>query len=120
MWAFMQSEGGFMRKIKICSRHQNYKTPLIWTFAFPYAEYWCPACGAHEGMLGAGENVPWTWRLHHKYLKYKNASKRFLRANVILVCAYFRYKGKDIKPEEMPEKLRKYYEREAKNWRYRI
>lgn len=108
-------------EIKICYGHQDeQQTPLIWTFAFNGAEYWCPYCGASTGMLGGGDDVPWTWRLHHRYLKYKKASRKYLNAHSILCSSYFRYKGKNIKPEEMPPTLRKYYEREAKKWKYKI
>ena len=31
--------------------------PLIWTFFFAYAEYYCLNCGDHEGMMGAGDRV---------------------------------------------------------------
>ena len=43
-------------EIKICGCH-DYKVPLIWTFKFSGAEYWCPYCGHTTGMLGAGINV---------------------------------------------------------------
>ena len=56
--------------IKICDRH-DYQMPLIWTFAFNSTEYWCPYCGRKEGMLGAGEDVPFTWKLWNRYIKYK-------------------------------------------------
>ncbi len=107
-------------EIRICSGHQEYPTPLIWTFAFNGAEYWCPACGITEGMLGAGELVPWTWKLHHRHLRYLKRSKRFLRAKGVLICARFKYKGQWIEPEKMPNELRNYYIREAKKWRYKF
>jgi hypothetical protein len=107
-------------EITICSSHRQYPTQLIWTFAFPYAEYWCPACGKHEGMLGAGVAVKWNYRIHHRYLKYLKSSRKFLRAKGRLNCAYFKYHSRKIKPEEMPVKLRKYYEKQATKWKYKF
>lgn len=43
-------------EIKICANHKN-QVPLIFTFRFPGAEYWCPYCGYQSGILGAGINV---------------------------------------------------------------
>lgn len=45
--------------IKICSCHEK-QVPLLWTFKFNGAEFWCPACGYIGGMFGAGINVPVT------------------------------------------------------------
>jgi hypothetical protein len=106
-------------EITVCGCHDT-DVQLIWTFAFPYHEFWCPACGAHYGMVGAGRNAKWNWRIHNQYVKDLEQSRRFLTANGILCCAMFKYKGTYIKPLEMPEKLRKYYERESKKWKYRI
>jgi hypothetical protein len=106
-------------EVTVCDCHKV-DVQLICTFAFPYKEFWCPACGATYGMLGAGRDVKWNWRIHNQYIKDKIKSRKFLNANGVLVCVSFKYKGKDIKPSEMPLKLRKYYEQEAKKWKYRI
>jgi len=50
------------KEIRICDRHEK-QVPLIWTFAFPGSEYWCPYCGGNFGMLGAGEMVESTMSL---------------------------------------------------------
>lgn len=44
----------------ICPEHQNRETPLITTFAFPGAEYWCPHCGYICGMFDGAPKVPTT------------------------------------------------------------
>lgn len=43
--------------IRVCD---HCDTPLIWTFAFPYAERFCINCGHTGGMLGTGKNIPAT------------------------------------------------------------
>lgn len=32
-------------------------TPLVFTFAFAYSEYYCMGCGGTTGMMGGGERV---------------------------------------------------------------
>lgn len=105
-------------EVTICPYHRERTTQLIWTFAFPYKEFWCPACGAKWGMMGAGDNAKWTPTIHDRYVKDKERSNRFLNAVSTLNCAYFKYKGKDIKPSEMPDKLRKYYKNIISKWKY--
>lgn len=107
-------------EVTICSSHPEYPTQLIWTFAFPYAEWWCPACGKHEGMLGAGKDVKWTWAIHHRYLKHKKASRKYLRANGVLNCSRFKYRGKWIEPVNMPDKAKIYYRKQSKSWKYKF
>lgn len=41
-------------RMLICSNHQEYPTPLIFTFSFISAEYWCPYCGRKTGMFDGG------------------------------------------------------------------
>jgi len=78
-----------IEEIKICSRHSEYKVPLIYTFAFPHYEYWCPYCGAVEGMLGAGKNVDVTEVLIGRRAIYEKASKVYLSANGKLCCHHY-------------------------------
>jgi hypothetical protein len=47
------------KEIKIC----NCGAPLLWTFLYNGAEYFCLNCGYMAGMLGAGENVEATTEL---------------------------------------------------------
>ena len=107
-------------KIKICSYHRGKEeTPLIWTFAFNGAEYWCPACGMNEGMLGAGINIPSTKVLRNRLARYKQRSRTFLTANGRLICAQLKYKGEWIKFEELPQKSKTYWINRAKEWKYK-
>ena len=51
------------KTIRVCDICE---TPLIWTFAFPYAERYCLNCGAKGGMLGTGIDVDATQELEFK------------------------------------------------------
>ena len=66
-----------MKEIKICENHPEFEVPLIWTFAFNGAEYWCPYCGQNSGMLGAGEDVEETPELKERLKNIKNILKSF-------------------------------------------
>ena len=65
-------------EVRVCSDHQDYQVPLLWTFAFPGAEYWCPYCGHIHGMLGAGTIVLGNQDILERGHKYKEMSKDFL------------------------------------------
>lgn len=45
------------KELLVCERCEN---PLLWTFAFPGCEWYCPSCGAASGMLGFGKKVKLT------------------------------------------------------------
>ncbi len=108
-------------QVRICRNHQDKEeTPLIETFAFNGAEYWCPACGTTGGMMGAGELVPFTWWLHNRLIKYKKKSSRFLSARSSLICSELKYKGEWITPKELPERSRNYRKSVVKNWKYKF
>lgn len=47
------------KELKIC----NCGAPLLWTFLYRGAEYFCLNCGHTAGMLGAGINVEATIKL---------------------------------------------------------
>lgn len=64
-------------KIRICDNHTK-RVPLIWTFKFLGAEYWCPYCGFEGGMLGSGRVVNATQRLIDEAIKWKEEAKSFL------------------------------------------
>lgn len=112
-----------MEKIKICDRH-NYKVPLIYTFAFNGAEYWCPYCGVSEGMLGAGKNIeviPSEFeKLTGRKQIYIDTSQNYLDANGFLVCSARKFNGikierKDFSPN-MIDEVRKYIK--ENKWKY--
>ena len=67
-----------MSTIRICSRHDK-KVPLIYTFKFMGAEFWCPACGANYGILGAGDIVKSTKALEKSAIKWREKALPYLR-----------------------------------------
>lgn len=109
-----------MNDVRICDDHEDdYPVPLIWTFAFNGAEYWCPYCGANRGMLGAGELVTdEDGTLRKRLHNYKKISRKFLRAKGRQVCARTRYKGEMIKPRELPEESRQADINRIKRYKY--
>jgi hypothetical protein len=92
--------------IKICESHPDTPTPLIYTYAFMGAEYWCPFCGYNGGFFGAGTDVPETPELKKALEKWKAHTKPYLRALSLRVCHSFLYKGKRITYKEYPENLK--------------
>lgn len=92
-----------MSTIKICSNHEEYQVPLLWTFAFRGAEFWCPFCGRSEGMLGAGEDVEETEDLIKRREIYKTRTAVYLDAIGTEICASLMYEGERISPEELPQ-----------------
>ena len=72
------------KTIKVCCNHQDYIVPLIWTFAFPKKEYWCPYCGYTSGMFGAGENVASTQELEQRLSRYTEKTREFRAAGMMI------------------------------------
>lgn len=111
--------------MKICSEHRQdenyYEVPLIWTYSWAYNEYWCPYCGKHEGMLGAGMDVKDTNELKKRKKLYEKATKEYRHAVGVSVCSGTTWKGEMIKPEDLPdeEKLRLKKIRE-KGWKLNV
>lgn len=67
-------------QIRVCSNHAERLTPLIWTFAFPFCEWWCPHCGDIGAMFGTGRLVDSDAELVKRADEDKARSKEFLRA----------------------------------------
>lgn len=109
-----------MEEIRICESHQQYQVPLISTFSFPGAEFWCPYCGYTGGMFGAGRRVPITDELQDKLLKYRKHSEDYLHAIGIRVCVGTTWKGKIIHPNELPPEEKERLNEIIKNWQYEI
>lgn len=62
--------------IEVCNCDK--KTPLIWTFRFPGAEYWCPKCGNLYGMFGCYFSLPATDELKKIKQEWEEKAKPFL------------------------------------------
>lgn len=103
--------------MRICNNHDQ-EIPLIPTYAFMGAEYWCPYCGANYGMLGAGKIVNNTDELEGKLKKYRELSGEFLRAKGTQACDETKYDGKWIKPAELPEEVKQQHQEIINNWKY--
>ncbi len=91
------------KEIRICSNHDDYQVPLIWTYAFNGCEYWCPYCGFTGGMMGSGDLFPETEELVERKNKYKELSLEYLDALSTLGCSSLEFEGKRISPNDLPE-----------------
>ena len=81
-------------EVTVCDTHDT-DVQLIWTFSFPYKEFWCPACGATYGMMGAGRDAIWNWRIHNQYIKdLKNLPKEFIEELRYFYSNYKKSEGK--------------------------
>ena len=94
--------------MKICPDHLENKTPLLWTFAFIGAEYWCHHCGYTAGMLGAGIDVDSTKELEEKLEKLKQSKEdgnigEYLHAHGVTCCSETKFNDEWIKPEDLPQ-----------------
>jgi hypothetical protein len=105
--------------MRVCENHQDKKiVPLIWTYNFPGAEYWCPACGYTGGMMGAGESVDETPELAERLKEYKKKTESFMTALAHRVAISFIYEGKRITPAELPEDQKENDQAIIDNWKY--
>lgn len=109
------------KEIEVCPGHQEYITPLIWTFAFNGAEIWCPYCGQTYGGFSADdiENTRALQKRHDQYQKYtQEGDDAYLHAMAVLVCSGTEWKGETIKPNELPKTEQKRLEKIRKAWSY--
>lgn len=107
-------------EIRICSNHQDYEVPLIWTFSFPGSEYWCPYCGSHGGMFGTGKRVPLTDELAQRQINYKTISDDYLHAIGVRVCSGTIWKGEIIRPENLPQAEKDRLNKIVEDWKYEV
>lgn len=107
-------------QIRVCKHHPEYIVPLIWTFAFPGAEYWCPYCGVKGGMLGTGISVDVTPELIEAEKRYEEFSSEFLHANGIKVCYTTNWMGEQIDPNDLPQEEKDRLKSIIENWQYEV
>jgi len=91
---------------------------LIWTFAFPGAEYWCPYCGYISGMLGAGEYRKLTFAERRAMVKYRHIGKEFLEAKSRTNCSSLIWEGKRISPVDLPVEEKQRLKAIIDDWKY--
>ncbi len=87
----------------ICRNHIEYQVPLIWTFAWNGAEYWCPYCGSHTGAMGGGDKIEETEELKKRLELYEKATKEYINAIGVPTCVSTEWEGVQTKPEDLPE-----------------
>lgn len=91
-----------IRVCEVCLIY-DHEVPLIWTFAFNGAEYWCPKCGKSSGMLGAGHRIPFSAKLYHRRNNYERFTRHYLSAWGSLNCSKLYWDGKLISPRDLPK-----------------
>lgn len=104
-------------EILICPANHEEQIPLIWTFAFNGAEYWCPYCGQSFGMF-YGKYVVTNPELEEKKKKYTEQSKEFLDAQSTFVCQSLEFEGKQISPHDLPEAEKVRLRKIINDWKY--
>lgn len=105
--------------VKCCGRHKE-NVQLIWTFAFPGAEYWCPYCGYMCGMLGAGEERELTFTEMRGMIKYRHIGKEYLDAKATFNSTGTRWEGEMISPEDLPDEEKQRLQKIIDDWVYPI
>lgn len=93
--------------ITVCSNHEQ-PVPMIWTFAFPGSEFWCPECGSNRGAFDADkiDATPELYKLKKQLIK---STEKYLDARSALTCDEIKYRGKWIKPKDLPPKVLQKY-----------
>jgi hypothetical protein len=105
-------------EIVVCDLHPERQTPMVWTFAFPGSEYWCPYCGNRGGMLGTGEKVVSTPELQARAQEDKQRAMPYLQAIASLSCVSMEFEGRQVKPEDLPEWKNEEFMKIRHEWRY--
>lgn len=109
-----------VQKIAVCSYHKDRElTPLIWTFAFPYKEWRCPACGRTYGMMGTDDAIK-TLTLAKRHRRYIENTKWFIRSVSTLNCSAMMIKGKKVNRDDIPDSMIKYHTKRKEKYKYKI
>ncbi len=107
--------------MRICSNHQEYQVPLIWTFSWNSYEYWCPYCDKHEGALGAGERVEETDELKERLELFEKATKEYVHAMGVKVCSSTEWKGVQTEPKDLPDEEKERLQKlRDKGWKLNV
>lgn len=105
---------------KICSNHPERETPLIWTFAWRGAEYWCPHCGALGGILGSGRNVDTTPELEERAKTDKQKAMPYIEAVGSRSCSLMTYEGREYAPDDLPPAAIEKFSKIIEDWKYEV
>lgn len=66
-------------KMLLCRQHREIQVPMLWTFKFDGAEYWCPYCGYNTGAFGPdADEVDTTFDLEMKKADWFHKATPFL------------------------------------------
>lgn len=108
-------------EIRVCPNHPDYQVPLIWTFSFPGAEYWCPYCGYTGGVMGGGGSVEVrTLELNEREKKYNELSEEYLHAKGVECCVGLMWEGKEIHPDDLPDAEKDRLDKIRREWKYQV
>lgn len=112
--------GAGIDEIRVCNNHQDKeKVPLIFTMAFPFTEYWCPACGNKHELLGAGDIVIKTIELDKSSIEWNIKGRDYLQAISAKSCESMKFEGKRVTYDQLPEKEKKRLQKIEDNWTYK-
>jgi len=106
------------RTVRICDGHPDRPTILIWTFAFSGKEFWCPHCGYTSGMFGAGSEGECTPELLAQLQEDEKRSANYLMARACLVATEVKHNGVWMKPEDLPEDVKRMHAETIAAWKY--
>jgi hypothetical protein len=106
-----------MTEVRCCNQHEE-NVQLVWTFAFPGAEYWCPFCGYTSGMMGAGEYRELTFAERREMVKYRHIGDEYLSARSAACCSELKWEGKWIKPDDLPDHEKERIQKVIDEWKY--
>ena len=98
----------------VCTSHEQ-PIPMIWTFAFTGSEYWCPECGSNRGAFDA-DKIDATIELEKQRNQLIKSTEKYLDARSALTCDEIKYRGKWIKPKDLPEKVIAKYKKIIKDF----
>lgn len=109
---------GSKKQLAICPNHGSKKVPLIYTYAFPGSEYWCPYCGFNCGMFDCEKYEDESDALLKELEFWKEKSMAFLGAKSTIVCSSTMWEGKRISPLELPQEERDRLWNIINAWKY--
>jgi len=106
------------KTVLLCSHHDEKKAPMISTFAFIGAEYWCPYCGNTQGIFGDFKEVEWTKELQKEVDYWNGKAREFLSAKATFSCASLMWEGNRIRPDQLPAEELERRQKIVNEWKY--